>query len=237
MPGDKGQRGRKEREAERQARRDARNNAGNNPDKPVDDVRDPNLKYDIEEIERRRNWVGEQIWHAVAGGGLDIRNVTAVGNFLKNLRPEWFKGDHGIIDQKEKGRHMRRAFLGDLSEEGWGMGDNGYARAIDEYRPNWSRMVSGMTRDAASGLYNTGEGGRWFDAFGRPAVAPTPPAPAPPPVNFTPEATNTPPPTPAFYGGSTAPNAYGTTAPAPGATSNARPPTSRAPAWYSTWRF
>lgn len=229
---------------------------GDNPQDPeaLDDGSTP-PKYDLEEIDRRRNWVGEQIWKAVASGSLDIKNTTALSNFLSSLRPEWFGGEHGLVDQKEKGRHMRRLFLGDLDEEGWGIGDSGYARALDEYRPNWSRMVSGMTK-GADGLYST-DGGKFYDAFGRlvrtgpatptasdPGFKTAPPLAAPT-LNGT---GNTPTPNPTFYGGSAPVGPYGISQPQVAAQQrqqrmNRNRPRqqqqsmSSAPAWYSTWRF
>lgn len=236
-----------------------RNRDRNRPDRnegntPVTDTEGPPLKYDLDEIDRRRNWVGEQIWQAVASGRLNLRNVTAVSNFLRNLRPDWFGGEHGIVNQKEKGRHMRSLFMGGLDEEGWGMGDNGYARAIDEYKPNWRRMIEGMNRDPKTGLYGT-DGGKWYDAFGR--LVRTDPIRNP----LDPEILPPPPPVPGpdenkvFYGGSNAPNPYGTEAPGgigggeqQGQNNNIgnnqgqnqqrkNQGNNFAPGWYNTWRF
>jgi hypothetical protein len=222
-------------------------------------------KYDLQEIDRRRNWVGDQIWRAVAGGNTNLlKSKEALSNFLAMLRPDWFPaGDHGVVDAKEKGRHMRRLFLGDLDEEGWGMGDNGYSRAVEEYKPNWRRMVEGMQR-GADGLYFT-DGGKYYDAFGRlvrtgpanpapatPTAPVTPAGPTPPPSTTTtpssPVAETTPPVNPAFYGGSTAPNPYGVGGPDTAMTRrqeiyNRRQsptgsrPQGQTPGWYPTWRF
>lgn len=213
------------------------------------------LKYDIPELERHREWIAEQIWRAVAGGQSQLlKNPQMLSNFLAGLRPDWFKGEHGIVDQKEKGRHIRNLFLGNLEEEGWGMGDEGYSRALDHYRPNWSRMVSGMNKDKTTGLYSDG-GGKWFDAFGRlirtdpatPTAAPggptaTPTITAPSATNTTPTANATP--NPVFYGGTTAPSPYGIGPPSTRmtqqqVTANRNKGTNQpnTPAWYGTWRF
>lgn len=219
---------------------------GENPNAP--------LKYNLPEIEARRNSMGEQIWRAVAEGRLNLSNQGQLANFLTSI---------GLLDKKEEGRHMRKMFLGGLDEEGWGMGDSGYGRALDEYRPNWSRMVSGLQKDPKTGLYSSG-GGRWYDAFGRlaktdpvqtPTSTPTstPNVPPPPMTNTNPNANPNinavPTPNPAFYGGTNAPSPYGTgqantrmtrqqvtanrTRPSAG---QARP-NQVTPAWYSTWRF
>lgn len=211
------------------------------------------LKYDLKAIEARRQEMGEKIWRAVASGQLNLSNQGQLQNFLSSI---------GLLDKKEEGRHMRNMFLGGLGEEGWGMGDNGYSRALDEYRPNWSRMVGGMNKNNATGLYGT-DGGKWYDAFGRlvrtDPVAPTTPVSTPTttPTTASPPATNTSPdpntaarPTPnaAFYGGTTAPSPYGVGGPntrmtqqqvtanrnRTGARTTSQQTT---PAWYSTWRF
>jgi len=225
----------RDREFPRRPRQDRNSGTGG----PAPQEGNPNapLKYDLEEIERRRNWVGEQIWRAVAAGQLNLNNRDQISRFLNNLRPAWFGGVHGIRDKKEEGRHMRKLFLGDLGEEGWG-GD----RALQEYKPNWRRMVEGMNRDPKSGLYGT-DGGKWYDAFGRlvrtdPISPPVPPPPPPPPPPEEPPPNEN----QVFYGGSNAPNPYGTEPPNGMNGQQQQRPNGgnnkvQAPAWYSTWRF
>lgn len=229
-----------------------------NPD-PEPGGDDPEFRYsreDKEGMEQRRLWLANEIWTAVRDKGLNLTNTDALASLLSSL---------GVLDQKEEGRHLRRMFLDKSGAYGYGNAPGGYSSVLDVYKPNWRRNTE----------YDMEKYGRptEFDAYGRtnpnrPSAKPQGAVPMSPhggtPMSPQPEGIPAPPPlypndtparqTPTFYGGSTAPNAYGVSPSQLINRPQARSPMGvsdgggqgtsgtdrqnlRAPAWFGQWRF